>query len=284
MTMSGGQLILDGRKLASEIKAHLASEIRNLNLRVGLGTILVGSDPSSHSYVAGKHRDCAEVGIQSIRIELPDNASEAEILDAVSQLNNDSECTGFILQLPLPKGVDSNKVLERISPSKDADGLHPLNLGKLVLQQEAPRPCTPEAIFELVSQNGISWDGKEVVVIGRGTTVGRPLGLLLSGKSVNATVTLTHTGTRDLISHTKRADIVIAALGKPHFLTEEMIKEGAVAIDVGLTRVDGKLIGDLDPGIYKKASAYSPAPGGIGPMTRAMLLKNVVGLARKGVN
>ena len=284
MDSSSGQLVLDGRMLASEIKAQLASVIKTQNLKVGLGTILVGSDPSSHSYVAGKHRDCAEVGIQSIQIELPDNANEEEILAAVSQLNNDRDCTGFIVQLPLPKGVDANKVLERVSPSKDADGLHPLNLGKLVLQQDAPRPCTPEAIFELVSRNGISWDGKEVVVLGRGTTVGRPLGLLLSGRSVNATVTLTHTGTRNLTSHTKRADIVIAALGKPHFLTEEMIKEGAVVIDVGLTRVDGKLIGDVDPSIYKKASAYSPAPGGIGPMTRAMLLKNVVELARKGVN
>jgi methylenetetrahydrofolate dehydrogenase (NADP+)/methenyltetrahydrofolate cyclohydrolase len=277
--MNVNNKILDGRKLSAEIKSELASKIKSEKLVIGLGTILVGSDPSSRSYVAGKHRDCAEVGINSIQIELPDSASELEILQAVGALNQDPNCTGFIVQLPLPNGVNTNKVLEAINPKKDADGLHPLNLGKLVLQQQAPLPCTPQAIFELVSKNGISWDGKDVVVLGRGTTVGRPLGLMLSGKAANATVTLIHTGTRDLASHTRRADIVIAALGKPHFLTADMVKEGVVLIDVGLTRVNEKLIGDVDPGVYSKASAYSPAPGGIGPMTRAMLLRNVVGLA-----
>lgn len=276
--------ILDGLKLASDIKSQIASKIKSENLTLGLGTILVGSDPSSHSYVAGKHRDCAEVGINSIQIELPDDASESAILAAVKSLNDDPKCTGFIVQLPLPKGVDANKVLGAIDPTKDADGLHPLNLGKLVLQQEGPLPCTPQAILELVSRNGISWDGKEVVVLGRGTTVGRPLGLLLSGRSANATVTLTHTGTQELLSHTKVADIVIVALGKPHFLKSEMVKDGAIVIDVGLTRVAGKLVGDVDPSVYEKVSAYSPVPGGIGPMTRAMLLKNVVELSKWSAN
>lgn len=276
--------ILDGLKLASDIKSQIASKIKSENLTLGLGTILVGSDPSSHSYVAGKHRDCAEVGINSIQIELPDDASESAILASVKSLNDDPKCTGFIVQLPLPKGVDANKVLGAINPTKDADGLHPLNLGKLVLQQEGPLPCTPQAILELVSRNGISWDGKEVVVLGRGTTVGRPLGLLLSGRAANATVTLTHTGTQELLSHTKVADIVIVALGKPHFLKSEMVKDGAIVIDVGLTRVAGKLVGDVDPSVYEKVSAYSPVPGGIGPMTRAMLLKNVVELSKWSAN
>lgn len=276
--------ILDGLKLASDIKSQIASKIKSENLTLGLGTILVGSDPSSHSYVAGKHRDCAEVGINSIQIELPDDASESAILASVKSLNDDPKCTGFIVQLPLPKGVDANKVLGAINPTKDADGLHPLNLGKLVLQQEGPLPCTPQAILELVSRNGISWDGKEVVVLGRGTTVGRPLGLLLSGRAANATVTLTHTGTQELLSHTKVADIVIVALGKPHFLKSEMVRDGAIVIDVGLTRVAGKLVGDVDPSVYEKVSAYSPVPGGIGPMTRAMLLKNVVELSKWSAN
>ncbi len=276
--------ILDGRKLAADMKAKIASQVKSEKLNLGLGTILVGSDPSSHSYVAGKHRDCAEVGINSIRIELPGSASESEILQAVAKFNSDPNCTGFIVQLPLPNGVNSIRVLESIDPTKDADGLHPLNLGKLVLQQRAPLPCTPQAIHELVSQNGISWDGKDVVVLGRGTTVGRPLGLLLSGRGANATVTLTHSKTADLISHLCRAEIVIAALGKPHFLKREMVREGAVVIDVGLTRIGEKLVGDVDPSVYEKVSAYSPVPGGVGPLTRAMLLRNVVELARKGVH
>jgi methylenetetrahydrofolate dehydrogenase (NADP+)/methenyltetrahydrofolate cyclohydrolase len=270
--------VLDGKKLANEIKAKLASQIKSENLQLGLGTILVGSDPSSHSYVAGKHR------IKSIRVELPESASESEILSAVAKLNADSSCSGFIVQLPLPKGVSSNKVLESIDPSKDADGLHALNLGKLTLQQSAPLPCTPKAIFELVSQNGISWEGKNVIIVGRGTTVGRPLGLLLSGKVANATVTIAHSKTDDLISHLKRAEIIVAALGKPNFLKSEMVKDGAVVIDVGLTRIGDKLVGDVDPSVYEKVSAYSPVPGGVGPLTRAMLLSNVLELARKSFN
>lgn len=276
--------ILNGRKLAAEIKTKIASQIKSENLKLGLGTILVGADPSSHSYVAGKHRDCAEVGINSIRIELPESASESEILAAVAKLNSDSNCTGFIVQLPLPMGIDANVILEKIEPTKDADGLHPMNLGKLVLQERAPLPCTPQAIFELVSQNGISWEGKDVVVLGRGTTVGRPLGLLLSGKGANATVTITHSKTGDLISHLHRAEIIIAALGKPHFLKSEMVREGAVVIDVGLTRIGDKLVGDVDQSVYEKVSAYSPIPGGVGPLTRAMLLRNVLGLAQKGAH
>ena len=276
--------ILNGRKLAAEIKTKIASQIKSENLKLGLGTILVGADPSSHSYVAGKHRDCAEVGINSIRIELPESASESEILAAVAKLNSDSNCTGFIVQLPLPMGIDANVILEKIEPTKDADGLHPMNLGKLVLQERAPLPCTPQAIFELVSQNGISWEGKDVVVLGRGTTVGRPLGLLLSGKGVSATVTLTHSKTVDLFSHLNRAEIIVAALGKPHFLKSEMVREGAVVIDVGLTRIGDKLVGDVDQSVYEKVSAYSPVPGGVGPLTRAMLLRNVLGLARKSLH
>ena len=282
--MANTAKILDGRKLAAELKTKIASQIKSENLKLGLGTILVGADPSSHSYVAGKHRDCAEVGINSIRIELPESASESEILAAVAKLNSDSNCTGFIVQLPLPMGIDANVILEKIEPTKDADGLHPMNLGKLVLQERAPLPCTPQAIFELVSQNGISWEGKDVVVLGRGTTVGRPLGLLLSGKGANATVTITHSKTGDLISHLHRAEIIIAALGKPHFLKSEMVTEGAVVIDVGLTRIGDKLVGDVDQSVYEKVSAYSPVPGGVGPLTRAMLLRNVLELARKSLH
>lgn len=276
--------VLDGRKLAAELKAQIASQVKSENLNIGLGTILVGVDPSSRSYVAGKHRDCMEVGINSIPIELPERSSESEIIAAVAALNGDPKCTGFIVQLPLPNGVAVTKVLESIEPTKDADGLHPINLGKLVLQESSPLPCTPQAIYELVSKNGISWEGKEVVVLGRGTTVGRPLGLLLSGRGADATVTLTHSKTLNLISHLNRAEIIIAALGKPHFLKSEMVREGAVVIDVGLTRVGNKLIGDVDPSVYEKVSAYSPSPGGVGPLTRAMLLRNVVELARKNVH
>lgn len=271
--------ILDGRKAAAEIKESLVHQIKSIAQPLGLGTILVGDDPGSHSYVAGKHRDCAEVGIKSIKIELPKNASEAEILKEVERLNEDSECTGFIVQLPLPVGVSAERILESVDPAKDADGLHPLNLGRLVLNQSAPLPCTPQAIVELVNRNGFSWDGREVVVIGRGTTVGRPLGLLLSQKTLNATVTLTHTGTKNLEDHTKRADIVIAALGKAHFLTREMVKPGALVIDVGLTRSGNSLLGDVHPDVYPITAAYSPVPGGVGPMTRAMLLKNLIQLS-----
>jgi methylenetetrahydrofolate dehydrogenase (NADP+)/methenyltetrahydrofolate cyclohydrolase len=272
--------ILDGRALAATIKGELRNTIAQLNNPPGLGTILVGQDPGSLAYVAGKHRDCAEVGINSIRIDLPETAREAEILAAVNELNQNQKCTGFIVQLPLPNGIDTKKILEAIDPNKDADGLHPLNLGRLVLDYSGPRPCTPMAILELLTRNGINVDGAEVAVLGRGTTVGRPLGLLLSSRKVNATVTTLHTGTRDLATHTKRADIIVAALGKPHFLKPEMIKSGAVLVDVGLTRLPSGLVGDIDPLAHELAAAYTPVPGGVGPMTRALLLQNVVELAR----
>jgi methylenetetrahydrofolate dehydrogenase (NADP+)/methenyltetrahydrofolate cyclohydrolase len=272
-------IILDGRLAASEIKAELSKIIKGK--RLGLGTILVGEDPGSRSYVAGKHRDCAEVGITSIRIDLPKTATQTEILNAIAELNKNPQCTGFIVQLPLPEGIDTDKVLEAIDPKKDADGLHPLNLGKLVLNQKTINPCTPQAIIELVERNNISWAGKEVVVIGRGATVGRPLGLLLSQKKINATVTLTHTGTKNLSELTKRADIIVAAIGKAHFLTEDMVSAKAVVIDVGLTRVGEKLLGDVDPKVHQVVAAYSPVPGGVGPMTRAMLLRNVVEIGAK---
>jgi methylenetetrahydrofolate dehydrogenase (NADP+)/methenyltetrahydrofolate cyclohydrolase len=272
-------IILDGRLAAGEIKAELSKIIKGK--RLGLGTILVGEDPGSRSYVAGKHRDCAEVGITSIRIDLPKTATQTEILNAIAELNKNPQCTGFIVQLPLPEGIDTDKVLEAIDPKKDADGLHPLNLGKLVLNQKTINPCTPQAIIELVERNNISWAGKEVVVIGRGATVGRPLGLLLSQKKINATVTLTHTGTKNLSELTKRADIIVAAIGKAHFLTEDMVSAKAVVIDVGLTRVGEKLLGDVDPKVHQVVAAYSPVPGGVGPMTRAMLLRNVVEIGAK---
>ena len=272
-------LILDGKKCASTIKSELQSRVSALKEKPGLGTILVGDDPGSHSYVSGKHRDCSEVGIQSIRIDLPSSATQKDVLAAVRDLNNASECTGYIVQLPLPLQIDSHSILEAMDPSKDADGLHPVNLGKLVLGQKAPQPCTPRAIVELISRHGISLAGKDVTIIGRGITVGRPLSLLLASRDINATVTVVHTGTKDLTAHTKRADVIVAALGKPHFLHAAMVKPGVVAIDVGITRTESGLIGDLHSDIATVASAYSPMPGGVGPMTRAMLLHNVVELA-----
>ncbi len=239
----------------------------------------VGDDPGSHSYVAGKHRDCAEIGIQSIRIELTASATQKDVLAAVKDLNSAAECTGYIVQLPLPSQIDSHAILESMNPDKDADGLHPLNLGKLVLGQSAPQPCTPRAIVELLHRNSISLEGKEVLIIGRGVTVGRPLSLLLSSRKINATVTLVHTGTKDVTTHTKRADLVVAALGKPHFLHAAILKVGAVAIDVGITRTETGLVGDIHPDVAGVASAISPMPGGVGPMTRAMLLSNLVDLA-----
>jgi methylenetetrahydrofolate dehydrogenase (NADP+)/methenyltetrahydrofolate cyclohydrolase len=274
-------LILDGKKCASTIKSELKNRVDALKAQPGLGTILVGDDAGSHAYVAGKHRDCAEIGINSIRIELPESASQKDLLSAISELNSAPECTGYIVQLPLPSQIDANLILEAIDPAKDADGLHPSNLGKLVLGQAAPRPCTPRAIVELLERNNISWAGKDVTIIGRGVTVGRPLSLLLSHREVNATVTIVHTGTKDLSAHTKRADIVIAALGKAHFLRAAMIKPGAVAVDVGITRTSDGLVGDLHPDVAAVASAYSPMPGGVGPMTRAMLLQNLVELAER---
>ena len=271
--------ILDGKALAATIKADLALRTSTLKARgitPGLGTVLVGDDPGSHSYVSGKHRDCKEVGINSIRIDLPAGASQADVLAAIKDLNAAKECTGYIVQLPLPKAIDTQVILEAIDPDKDADGLHPLNLGRLVAGYAAPLPCTPRAIVELINYYKIPLAGAEVVVLGRGLTVGRPLGLLLTRKQENATVTLTHTGTKDLVAHTKRADIVIAAIGQAHFLKAEMIKPGAVVLDVGISRTDAGLVGDVDPSVMDVASFLAPMPGGVGPMTRAMLLMNVV--------
>ena len=271
--------ILDGKAVAAAIKAELTVRVTALKAKgitPGLGTVLVGDDPGSHSYVGGKHRDCQEVGINSIRIDLPNNATEKDVLSAIKDLNSSKECTGYIVQLPLPKGINTQKVLEAIDPSKDADGLHPLNLGRLVAGYDAPLPCTPRGIVALLEHYKISTQGAEVTVIGRGLTVGRPLGLLLTRKQENATVTLTHTGTKDLTLHTKKADIVVAAIGQAHFLKAEMIKQGAVVIDVGISRTPDGLQGDVCPGVFEKASYVAPMPGGVGPMTRAMLLTNVV--------
>jgi methylenetetrahydrofolate dehydrogenase (NADP+)/methenyltetrahydrofolate cyclohydrolase len=271
--------ILDGKALAASIKRDLAARTSALvakGITPGLGTVLVGDDPGSHSYVGGKHRDCEEVGITSIRIDLPATASQADVLAAIKDLNSAKECTGYIVQLPLPSGINTQVILEAIDPDKDADGLHPMNLGRLVAGYEAPLPCTPRGIVELINHYKIPLAGAEVVVIGRGLTVGRPLGLLLTRKQENATVTLTHTGTKDLRSHTKRADIVIAAIGKAHFLKAEMIKPGATVLDVGISRTDTGLLGDVDPSVMDVASFVAPMPGGVGPMTRAMLLMNVV--------
>jgi methylenetetrahydrofolate dehydrogenase (NADP+)/methenyltetrahydrofolate cyclohydrolase len=272
--------ILDGKALSQRIKSEISGVVKQLAKPPGLGTILVGSDPGSVSYVAGKHRDCAEVGITSIRIDLPDSASEKEILEAVAQLNKDANCTGFIVQLPLPAGVDAQKVLASVDPKKDADGLHPNNLGKLVLDTKTITPCTPKAILRLLTEFKINLSGKSVLVIGRGTTVGRPLSILLSQKAVNATVTLAHTATSNLNQLLKDADVVIAAIGKPHFVKPAMIKPGAVVIDVGITRSGAQLLGDVDPAIAEAASYFAPMPGGVGPMTRAMLLSNLLELAK----
>ncbi len=271
--------LLDGKAVAAAIKAELTTRVTALKaqgITPGLGTVLVGDDPGSHSYVGGKHRDCQEVGINSIRIDLPNSSTEKDVLAAIADLNSSKECTGYIVQLPLPKGINTQKVLEAIDPSKDADGLHPLNLGRLVAGYEAPLPCTPRGIVALLDHYKISTQGAEVTVIGRGLTVGRPLGLLLTRKQENATVTLTHTGTKDLTIHTRNADIVVAAIGQAHFLKAEMIKEGAVVVDVGISRTPDGLQGDVCPGVFEKASYVAPMPGGVGPMTRAMLLTNVV--------
>ena len=271
---------LDGKALALKIKSEIAAKVNKLERQPGLGTILVGTDPGSLSYVAGKHRDCAEVGIASIRIDLPATASESEILAAVAQLNNDANCTGFIVQLPLPAGVDAQKVLAAVDPKKDADGLHPNNLGKLVLDSKTIVPCTPKAILRLLNEYQIKLSGKSVLIIGRGTTVGRPLSILLSQKSVNATVTLAHTATTNLDDLLKSADVIIAAIGKPHFIKPQMIKAGAVVIDVGITRIDSQLLGDVDPAVTSVAGYFAPMPGGVGPMTRAMLISNLLELAQ----
>ncbi len=271
--------ILDGKALATQIKQDLAvrtAALKAKGITPGLGTVLVGDDPGSHSYVGGKHRDCQEVGITSIRVDLPADATQADILAAIRDLNNSKECTGYIVQLPLPRGIDTQLILEAIDPAKDADGLHPMNLGRLVAGYDAPLPCTPRGIVELLNHYKVPLNGAEVVVIGRGLTVGRPLGLLLTRKQENATVTLTHTGTKDLAAHTRRADIVVAAIGQAHFLKAEMIKPGAAVLDVGISRTDAGLLGDIDPGVRDVAAWIAPMPGGVGPMTRAMLVTNVV--------
>lgn len=272
-------VILDGKATAQKIKTNLIKRVQDLKskgINPGLGTILVGDDAGSHAYVGGKHKDCAEVGINSIRIDLPKTASQLDVMNSIEKLNNDASCTGFIVQLPLPGGLDSNKALEAINPQKDADGLHPTNLGKLVLGQNGPLPCTPRGIIELLRTYKIEINGAKIVIIGRGVTVGRPLGLLLTRKTENATVTLCHTGTKDLTSHLLSADIVIAAAGVPHLVKPNMIKKGAALIDVGITRTDNGLVGDIDPKVQEIAGYFSPMPGGTGPMTRAMLLTNVV--------
>ena len=280
-------IILDGRATAKTIKLELTDavvKLRQAGSHPGLGTLLVGDDAGSHSYVAGKHRDCAEVGVQSIRIDLPASASKADIFKAISELNNAPEVTGYIVQLPLPVGINTNEVLEAIDPDKDADGLHPINLGKLVLnvsgENTSPLPCTPMGIVELLRRYGYDLAGKEVAVIGRGVTVGRPLGLLLSRKNIDATVTLLHSGSKNIPEAVKRADVVVAAVGVKHFVKPEWIKSQAVVLDVGITRTESNgevtLVGDVDPGVAEVAGWLSPNPGGVGPMTRAMLVKNVV--------
>lgn len=276
--------ILDGKATAARVKAELAGRVSALQARgitPGLGTVLVGDDPGSHAYVGGKHKDCAEVGIASIRVDLPANATQAEVEAEVARLNADPAVTGYIVQLPLPKGLDANRVLELMDPAKDADGLHPMNLGRLVIGVDAPLPCTPRGIVELLRAYDVAIDGAEVCVVGRGLTVGRPLGLLLTRRSENATVTLCHTGTKDVAAHLKRADIVVAAAGVPHFITPDLVKPGAALVDVGITRTDAGLLGDIDPACADVAGFIAPMPGGTGPMTRAMLLANVVEAAER---
>lgn len=272
--------ILDGKATYAGIKTELAARVAALaqaGVVPGLGTVLVGEDPGSQSYVRMKHRDCAEVGIASIRVDLPADATAEQVRDGIEALNADPACTGYIVQLPLPKHLDENAMLELIDPAKDADGLHPINLGRLVLNEPAPLPCTPRGIVELLRRYGVPLAGAEVCVIGRGVTVGRPLGLILTRRSENATVTLCHTGTRDLAAHTRAADVVVAAAGVTHLLTPDMIKPGAAVLDVGVSRTaDGKLAGDVHPDVAQVAGWLAPNPGGVGPMTRAMLLTNVV--------
>lgn len=274
-------MIIDGRKSALILKNQIATEIKQSNKVLGLGTILVGDDPGSVAYVEGKHRDCAEVGINSIKVNLPSSASENEIINAINDLNKNPKCTGFIVQLPLPKSVDVQKVLAQIDPKKDADGLHPINLGNLVLAKNSIIPCTPKAILSLLREYKVNLLGARVLIIGRGTTVGRPLSILLSQKSVDATVTLAHTATKNLSDLILDSDIIIAAVGNAHFLKPEMVKPGTVVIDVGITRTINGLVGDVDPKVADKASVFSPMPGGVGPMTRAMLLSNLVELSNQ---
>ena len=273
-------VIMDGKKLAKQTKADIAARVKQSNKRLGLGTILVGTDPGSVAYVEGKHSDCAEVGINSIRVNLPVSASEQEIIKAVTDLNNNPECTGFIVQLPLPKSVDTEKILLAIDPKKDADGLNPVNLGNLVLSVNKIIPCTPRAILALLNEYKIKLSGSKVLIIGRGTTVGRPLSILLSQKPIDATITLAHSATTNLTDLIKEADVVIAAIGIAHFIKPNMVKPGATVVDVGITRVDNKLLGDVDPAVSQVAAFFTPTPGGVGPMTRAMLLSNLLELAK----
>ncbi|MBA2417489.1 MAG: bifunctional methylenetetrahydrofolate dehydrogenase/methenyltetrahydrofolate cyclohydrolase [Nocardioidaceae bacterium] len=278
--------ILDGKAAAAAIKTDLGQRVGDLRaagIVPGLGTILVGADPGSQIYVAGKHRDCAQVGIESLRVELPPEASQREVEDAVDRLNADPACTGYIVQLPLPRGLDEHDVIARIDPAKDADGLHPMNLGWLVLGRPAPLPCTPRGIVDLLRRHDVPIAGARVCIIGRGITVGRSLGLLLSRRSENATVTLCHTGTSDLAAEVHRADIVVSAAGVPGIVGADMVRPGAAVLDVGVSRdADGKIAGDVDPEAAEVAGWMSPNPGGVGPMTRAMLLSNVVEAAERG--
>ncbi|MFN8032319.1 MAG: bifunctional methylenetetrahydrofolate dehydrogenase/methenyltetrahydrofolate cyclohydrolase [Mycobacterium sp.] len=273
---------LDGKLTRDEIFVDLAERVAALTAAgrtPGLGTVLVGDDPGSHAYVRGKHSDCAKVGITSIRRDLPADVTQAQLDETLDELNANPDCTGYIVQLPLPRHLDENAALERVDPGKDADGLHPRNLGRLVLGKNAPLPCTPRGIVHLLRRYAVPIAGAHVVVIGRGVTVGRPLGLLLTRRSENATVTLCHTGTRDLPSLTRQADIIVAAVGVPHMLTADMVRPGAAVVDVGVSRVDHKLTGDVHPDVWDVAGHVSPNPGGVGPLTRAFLLTNVVELA-----
>jgi len=272
-------LILDGKALAERIKGEITNKVLKMDKKPALGTILVGSDPGSIAYVDGKHRDCAQVGIKSIKVNLPESATTEEVIKAVKEFNKNPECTGFIVQLPLPKMVNTEEVLLAIDPNKDADGLNPINLGKFVLGKNTIIPCTPKAILALLTEYKIKLSGTKVLIIGRGTTVGRPLSILLSQKPNNATVTLAHSATSNLPELMKQADIVVAAIGSAHFIKSGMIKDGATVIDVGITRTDQGLVGDVDPAVAQSASAFAPMPGGVGPMTRAMLLNNIIELA-----
>ena len=270
---------LDGQLYRNEIFEDLGKRtaaLKEKGIVPGLATVLVGDDPASHSYVKMKHRDCEQIGINSIRKDLPADITQEELLAVIDELNNDPACTGYIVQLPLPKHLDENAVLAAIDPDKDADGLHPVNLGKLVLNEPAPLPCTPNGSIHLLRRFGVELDGAKVVVIGRGVTVGRPIGLMLTRRSENSTVTLCHTGTKDLAAETKNADVIIAAAGVPHMLTADMIKPGAAVLDVGVSRLDGKLAGDVHPDVWEVAGFVSPNPGGVGPLTRAFLVSNVV--------